>query len=105
MKVLLLSSLLIFTTIPFAVSVMKFVLDEKIEICSKEHTLDISKFQLIMINDTTTVANGSIKSLQEIKSPWKLGFFGEQFERGVWFKKFERKFDDFCKNVLKPSEM
>ncbi|KAG5670380.1 hypothetical protein PVAND_000650 [Polypedilum vanderplanki] len=104
MKNLLFSSLVIITTTSQVLTTMKFILDEKIEICSEEHFVDISKFEFIMVNDTTTVGNGLTKSLKEIKSPWKLQFYGEIHDRGTWIKKFGRKFDDFCKHILNPTE-
>lgn len=58
-----------------------------------------------MINDTTTVANGTTKLRERLGSPWKLHFYGEQFDRGQWTKRFERKFDDFCKYNLRFGEL
>jgi hypothetical protein len=101
---LLTASALIF--IPTGSALMKFVLDEEITNCGEnDWMVDLSQFKLIMVNDTTTVANGSCILLTEIDSPWKLNFYGEQLDRGHWTIRFERKFDDFCKHILKFGEM
>lgn len=102
------STLIIIITlsVSFTSAKLRFVLDEEITKCSdKLWQVDISGFELVMINDTATVANGTAVIITEIKSPWKLIFYGEMFDRGQWEKKFERKFDDFCKYNLKFGEM
>jgi len=100
------SAFIILIFIPIGSAVMSFVLDEEITNCAKKDWLvDLTEFKLIMVNDTTTVANGSCILLTDLYSPWKLNFYGEQYERGHWMIKFERKFDDYCKNILKPSEL
>lgn len=101
----LLTLTLVALIFPLVNSVVRFILDEEIEKCDNTNYLGMSKFEFILINDTTTIANGSVTTLTEIKSPYKAGFFGEQFYRGQWLKQFERKFDDFCKNMLSPTEM
>lgn len=96
----------ILSSIPFGYSKLRFVLEEEIEKCSDEPwRADFSNFKLVMIDDVTTVANGTTVLLEELKSPWKMNFYGEMYDRGQWNKKFERKFDDFCKYNLRFGEM
>jgi hypothetical protein len=97
---------IIFTSLQFGSSVMRFILDEEITNCGKkEWLIDLSNFKLIMINDTTTVGNGTTVLKERIESPWQLHLFGEQFDRGQWTKRFERKFQDFCQYNLRFGEM
>ena len=101
-----LTIIIIFASIPFGNSVMRFVLDEEISNCgTKEWIVDLSNFKLVMINDTTTVANGTTMLKERLQSPWQLHFYGEQFDRGQWTKRFERKFDDFCQYNLRFGEL
>ncbi|KAL7025621.1 hypothetical protein ACKWTF_013566 [Chironomus riparius] len=100
------SALLVPIFLPFGSAVMRFVLDEEITNCGNEDWMvDLTNFKLIIVNDTTTVANGTCILLTAVNTPWKLNFYGEQYERGHWMKKFERNFQDFCKNILKPGEL
>lgn len=98
-------TIILISILPFPTSLLKFILDEKIDKCAEETTLDSSSFEFVMINDTATIANGSIVFIRDLKAPINGGFYGEQYERGLWFKKFERKFSDFCQNILSVGEV
>lgn len=96
-----------FQKFPFTESLMRYTVEERFEICSNGTGRygDYSNFNLDMINDTLTIANGEMLVTKQINSPWKGGFYAEMFDRGQWSLKFQRIENDFCKVMLNPWEM
>lgn len=89
------------------VNSLVYTLEEKIESCNNgsKHFMDIDAMNFTMITDTETVANGKVKALTTIDKVWRVGFFGERYDRGQWNLMMQRKMDDFCNHILNPTEL
>lgn len=49
---------------------------------------------------------GKLKITKTVTSPWKSHIYIEKFDRGKWnVALFDRKVDDFCKSIQKPTEV
>uniref|UniRef100_A0A336LST0 CSON003010 protein n=1 Tax=Culicoides sonorensis TaxID=179676 RepID=A0A336LST0_CULSO len=83
------------------------IMEEDFESCTsdkKYHRADLTNFKLITGKDRV-YANGTVKFLKDIKSPWKVNFTTERMMNGVWQKgDVKRVMDDFCISKKNPSE-
>lgn len=58
---------------------------------------DVSKVEVIAVNDSLTYLNGTFKILSNIKSPFKVSLTTQRFNRGQWVKgELNRDILDFC---------
>lgn len=58
---------------------------------------DLSKLEIIPINDSATFLNGPFKILNEIKSPFKVLFTTKRLIKGQWVKgELNKHIIDFC---------
>lgn len=81
------------------------IIAEEFEVCDQKNPHISKDFELIAINDTLTIVNGTLKTLIEIASPIKGGGFCEQYIRGQWvYAQLARKLDDLCATLNNPTE-
>ncbi|CAG9798442.1 unnamed protein product [Chironomus riparius] len=82
--------------------------DDELKDCAKtdDHLVDWSDYNLVAINDTLTVVNGSVTFLRDVISPWSAHFYAERYERGQWLMQgYVQKLQDLCTelhNQLQP---
>lgn len=82
-----------------------FLLYPDLKDCEKANNrlVDWSKYNLIPINDTLTIVNGSITFLTDIVSPWFGHFHSEHYERGQWLPQgYVQNIADICKELHNP---
>lgn len=64
---------------------------------------DISTLDVIAINDSVKVLNGTFKILSEIKSPFELRITTQRLIRGQWVNgEINRVVNDFCVDMRNP---
>jgi hypothetical protein len=99
-------TLLVFSGEAFARIALFF--DEKIEDCTGGDNAgyyDLSQLEIIVETDTEIFLNGTAKFLHEITSPWKTNVDLEEYVRSEWVPSVvQRKFEDFCEEMHKPTE-
>lgn len=64
---------------------------------------DISNLEVIAINDSLNVLNGTFKVLSEIKSPFVFRITSQRLTRGQWVSgEINRVINDFCVTMRSP---
>jgi len=70
---------------------------EQFERCDTGGYYNTDDFEIIAINDTLVILNGTFLVTKDLAGPLKGKFYAERFERGQWTSSaLQRKFDDFC---------
>lgn len=103
------TALLTFFLPLFRLSIGKIVLfpDDKVEFCSEEQSghFAYDDLHVLIESDTDIFLNGTVKFLKEVKSPWKVYAFAEQYVRDQWVvAMFNRKIPDYCAVMKNPGE-
>ncbi|CAO1312731.1 unnamed protein product [Diamesa serratosioi] len=84
------------------------IVDENYELCQDGDpaVFDVSKLIVTQHNDTYTYVEGTIKALQNIKSPAVVAAFAERQIKGKWERSMiDRKVPDFCSLIQNPAEV
>lgn len=90
--IVLIKFLFVFTKIIFDI-------DPDVQLCKEiaNDIFDISKMEVIPVNDSVTFLNGTFKILNDIKSPFKVKITTERYIKGQWVKgELNRNIYDFC---------
>lgn len=67
---------------------------------------DISKMEVIAVNDNENFLNGSFKILHPIKAPFKGSFTTTRLIRGQWVKaEINRQVSDLCSAMINPVDI
>jgi len=75
------------------------VLKEQFERCNndKGEYMNHDNFEIIAINDTLVILNGTVTFMKDMVGPIKASAFAERYERGQWtMSAIQRKVKDFC---------
>jgi hypothetical protein len=64
--------------------------------------INVSNFEFVSLNDTTSYMNGSITYNREIKSPWKMTLELLKYDRGEWLLTLKKTFNDLCPDLHNP---
>jgi hypothetical protein len=81
------------------------IISEDYEDCSTDEKYFSPDIEMIMINDTLTIVNGTVTTVREFVDGVKAGGYCEQFVRGQWVvSPLARRIEDFCATINNPSE-
>jgi len=80
------------------------IIYEDFELCvspeNRSTMTDFSNLEVIAETDTKVSLNGTWTFVKDTNGPWKVHVFGEIFDRNEWHMYvFNKKFDDFCKEM------
>lgn len=81
--------------------------DDRIEYCSEDKSghFNYDNLHIEIVSDTEIFLNGSVQFLKEVKSPFIVKTYAEQYVRQKWVvAMFDRKIPDFCSSMKNPAE-
>jgi hypothetical protein len=98
---------LIFFYLTTQIFSLQLQVDDKVESCNNgsKPYLNISDVKFDIVSDSETVVNGKMIIMKNINGNWQTGFYGERFDRGEWLLKFQKHSDDFCNEILNPTQL
>lgn len=85
----------------------KYIFDENTYDCGDENEIKLFVLDLDVIAESEydMYLNGSLTFLADIKAPWRIEAYGKKLEQGEWYRKIERKVDDFCFSKNNPADI
>lgn len=99
------SVVVLFILVNYVLSKVEFDFDADFKTCPKtlDDIVDMSGLEIVAVNDTLNALNGTIKFLNDIKSPFRFEFKTERFIRGQWVNgEINRVVNDLCFTMNNP---
>jgi hypothetical protein len=62
----------------------------------------MSQYEIVQINDTLAVANGTIVFNKLTKFPWRVELHVQKYDRGEWLLQVKKTYNDICSELRNP---